>query len=106
MKVWGAREYRNYDEDADLAPHNLILTLRALKHWVRSGSEKFSLDATIHATAGHGLLDVQERPERRNVLKMFSFLDIGGAMDGHVLAAQALFAAAKAEFRQLSFFYF
>jgi uncharacterized protein with von Willebrand factor type A (vWA) domain len=27
-------------------------------------------------------------------------------MDGHVLATQALFAAAKAEFRQLSFFYF
>ena len=104
--MWRAREYRNYDEDADLAPHNLILTFRAIRQWVRSGAGKFDLDATIHATASQGLLNVQERPERRNAVKVSLFLDSGGAMDGHKLAAQALFSAAKAEFRQLSFFYF
>ena len=106
VKVWEAREYRNYDEDADLGPRNLKLALRALRQWAREGAEKFDLDATISATARQGWLDVQERPERRNAVKVLLFLDIGGSMDGHVLAAQALFAAAKAEFRQLSFFYF
>ena len=105
-KVWEARAYRNYDEDAALGPRTLKLALRALRHWARAGADTFDLDATINATARQGWLDVQERPERRNAVKVLLFLDIGGSMDGHVLAAQALFAAAKTEFRQLSSFYF
>ncbi|MGV8987350.1 MAG: vWA domain-containing protein [Cypionkella sp.] len=106
VKVWEKREFRNLDEDAELGPRNLKLALRALRKWAREGTAKFDLEATIDATARQGWLDVQERPERRNAVKVLLFLDIGGSMDGHVLAAQALFAAAKAEFRQLSFFYF
>lgn len=106
VKVWEAREFRNYDEDAELGPRNLKLALRALRRWAREGQSTFDLDATIHATARQGWLDVQERPERRNAVKVLMFLDVGGSMDGHVLAAQALFAAAKAEFRQMAFFYF
>jgi uncharacterized protein with von Willebrand factor type A (vWA) domain len=34
------------------------------------------------------------------------FLDIGGSMDDHVLAAEALFGAAKSEFKRLEHFYF
>lgn len=106
MKVWERREFRNLDHDAEIGPRNLKLALRALRHWARDGAQTFDLDATIHATARQGWLDVQHRPERRNAVKVLLFLDVGGSMDGHVLAAQALFAAAKAEFRQLSFFYF
>ena len=106
VKVWEKREFRNLDEDAELGPRNLKLALRALRRWAREGTPKFDLDATIQSTARQGWLDVQERPERRNAVKVLLFLDIGGSMDGHVLAAQALFAAAKAEFRQLTFFYF
>lgn len=105
-KVWEKREFRNLDEDAELGPRNLKLALRALRRWAREGSPKFDLNATINATARQGWLDVQERPERRNAVKVLIFLDVGGSMDGHVLAAQALFAAAKAEFRLLTFFYF
>ncbi len=106
VKVWEKREFRNLDDDAELGPRTLKLALRALRLWAREGSQTFDLDATIKATARQGWLDVQERPERRNAVKVLLFLDIGGSMDGHVLQTQALFAAAKAEFRQLSFFYF
>ncbi len=106
VKVWETREFRNLDTDAELGPRNLKLALRALRQWARTGESRFDLPATIAATARQGWLDVQERPERRNAVKLLLFLDVGGSMDGHVLATQALFAACKAEFRQLSFFYF
>jgi uncharacterized protein with von Willebrand factor type A (vWA) domain len=106
VKVWEAREYRNLDDDAELGPRNLKLALRALRRWAREGTARFDLPATIDATARQGWLDVQERPERRNAVKVLMFLDIGGSMDFHVLETQTLFAAAKAEFRQLTFFYF
>lgn len=106
VKVWEAREFRNLDDDAELGPRTLKLALRALRRWAREGTQTFDLDATINATARQGWLDVQERPERRNAVKVLLFLDVGGSMDGHVLATQALFAAAKAEFRQMAFFYF
>ena len=106
VKVWEKREFKNLDDDADIGPRSLKLALRALRQWARTGESKFDLPATISATARQGWLDVQTSPERRNAVKLLLFLDIGGSMDGHVLATQALFAAAKAEFRQLSFFYF
>jgi hypothetical protein len=106
VKVWEQREFRNLDEDAELGPRSLKLALRALRRWAREGQQHFDLDATIQATARQGWLDVQERPERRNAVKVLLFLDIGGSMDDHVLQAQALFSAAKAEFRQLTSFYF
>ncbi|MBI1172234.1 VWA domain-containing protein [bacterium] len=106
VKVWEAREFRNLDEDAELGPRTLKLALRALRRWARAGAARFDLPATIDATARSGWLDVQERPERRNAVRVLLFLDIGGSMDGHVMAAQALFAAARAEFRDLAVFYF
>ena len=106
VKVWEKREFKNLDDDAEIGPRSLKLALRALRQWARTGESTFDLPATISATARQGWLDVQTSPERRNAVKLLLFLDIGGSMDGHVLATQALFAAAKAEFRQLSFFYF
>ena len=106
VKVWEKREFKNLDDDAEIGPRSLKLALRALRQWARTGESTFDLHATISATARQGWLDVQTSPERRNAVKLLLFLDVGGSMDGHVLATQALFAAAKAEFRQLSFFYF
>ncbi|TIL83083.1 MAG: VWA domain-containing protein, partial [Mesorhizobium sp.] len=61
---------------------------------------------TIHATAEHGYLDVQTRPERRNAVKLLMFFDVGGSMDDHIRSVEELFSAARAEFRQLEYFYF
>ena len=46
------------------------------------------------------------RPERRNAIKVLLFLDVGGSMDWHIGEAEALFSAAKMQFKRLEHFYF
>ncbi|MDP1577042.1 MAG: VWA domain-containing protein, partial [Cypionkella sp.] len=81
--------------------------LRRLRKWARTGAaEELDLDGTIRATAEHGWLDVQVRPERKNAVKVLLFLDIGGSMDPYVKVMEELFSAARAEFKHLVPFYF
>ena len=83
------------------------VALRRLRRWAREGAaEELDLGATIRATAEHGWLDVQTRPERRNAVKVLLFLDVGGSMDAHVRGVEELFSAARSEFRHLEHFYF
>ncbi|MGL6209948.1 MAG: vWA domain-containing protein [Paracoccaceae bacterium] len=107
VKVWDRREFRNLDDHVELGTRNIKLALRALRKWARDGAaEELDLDGTIRATAEHGWLDVQTRPERRNAVKVLLFLDIGGSMDPYVRVMEELFSAAKAEFKHLVPFYF
>jgi uncharacterized protein with von Willebrand factor type A (vWA) domain len=106
-KVWEQRAYRNLDGDSELSPRNLKIALRRLRRFAREGAaEELDLDATIDATAREAMLDVKMRPERHNAVKVLLFLDIGGSMDDHVYACEALFGAAKSEFKRLEHFYF
>jgi len=107
VKVWDKREFRNLDDKVELGTRNIKVALRRLRKWARDGAaEELDLDGTIRATAEHGWLDVQTRPERRNAVKVLLFLDVGGSMDPHVTVMEELFSAAKSEFRQLVPFYF
>ncbi len=107
VKVWDKREFRNLDDRAELGTRNIKLALRRLRKWARDGADlELDLDGTIRATAEHGWLDVQTRPERRNAVKLLLFLDIGGSMDPYVKVMEELFSAARAEFKQLVPFYF
>ncbi len=107
VKVWDKREFRNLDDSVELGARNIKVALRRLRKWARDGAaEEFDLDGTIRATAEHGWLDVQTRPERRNAVKVLLFLDIGGSMDPYVKVMEELFSAAKAEFKHLVPFYF
>ena len=107
-KVWERREFAELDGDAALSPRNLKMALRRLRKFARTGAaEEFDLDGTIAATARDGgLLNVAMRPERRNAVSVLLLLDIGGSMDDHVAAAEALFGAARSEFKRLEHFYF
>ncbi|MBX3568447.1 MAG: VWA domain-containing protein [Rhizobiaceae bacterium] len=107
VKVWDRREFRNFDDTVEIGTRNIKVALKRLRRWVREGAlEELDLDGTIHATAEHGYLDVRTRPERRNAVKLLMFFDVGGSMDDHVRIAEELFSAARAEFRQLEYFYF
>ncbi|MER9328124.1 VWA domain-containing protein [Mesorhizobium sp. M0488] len=107
VKVWGKREFRNFDDAVELGTRNIKIALKRLRRWVREGAEEeFDLPGTIHATAEHGYLDVRTRPERRNAVKLLMFFDVGGSMDDHIKSVEELFSAARAEFRQLEYFYF
>jgi uncharacterized protein with von Willebrand factor type A (vWA) domain len=107
VKVWDRREFRNLDDTVELGTRNIKIALRRLRKWARSGAaDELDLDGTIRATAEHGWLDVQLRPERRNAVKVLLFLDAGGSMDPDVRVMEELFSAARSEFRQLRVFYF
>ena len=107
VKVWDKREFRNLDGDVELGTRNIKVALKRLRKWARDGAaEELDLDGTIRATAEHGYLDVQTRPERRNAVKVLLFLDVGGSMDPHVKVVEELFSAAKSEFKHFEHFYF
>ncbi|PID35841.1 MAG: VWA domain-containing protein [Rhodobacterales bacterium] len=107
VKVWDKREFRNLDGDVELGTRNIKVALKRLRNWARDGAaEELDLDATIRATADHGYLDVQTRPERRNAVKVLIFFDVGGSMDPHIQVVEELFSAAKAEFKHLEYYYF
>ncbi len=107
VKVWDKREFRNLDDSVELGTRNIKVALKRLRKWARDGAnEELDLDGTIRATAEHGYLDVQTRPERRNAVKVLLFLDIGGSMDPHVKVVEELFSAARAEFKHMEHFYF
>lgn len=107
-KVWGQRAYRNLDGDAELSPRNFKIALRRLRRFAREGAaDELDLDGTIAATAREaGMLDIRMRPERHNAVKVLLFLDIGGSMDDHIAVCEALFSAAKSEFKRIEHFYF
>src|SRR5579875_1923018 len=107
LKVWDKREFKDFAGDEALGPRNLRVALRRLRRFAREGAEEeLDLDNTIRSTAEHGYIDVKLRPERRNAVKVLLFLDVGGSMDWHVEEAEALFSAARLQFRRLEHFYF
>ena len=107
VKVWDKREFRNFDDSVEIGTRNIKVALKRLRRWVRQGvNEEFDLPGTIRATAEHGYLDPQTRPERRNALKLLMFFDVGGSMDDHIKVVEELFSAARAEFKHMEYFYF
>ncbi len=107
VKVWDRREFRNFDDGVELGTRNIKVALKRLRKWVREGAaDELDLSGTIRATAEHGYLDVQTRPERRNAVKVLLFLDAGGSMDDHIRVVDELFSAARAELKHLEHFYF
>ena len=91
----------------ELGTRNIKVALKRLRQWARHGeADELDLPATIRASAEHGYIDVQTRPERRNAVKVLLFLDVGGSMDDHTRLVDELFSAARAEFRHLEHFYF
>jgi len=107
VKVWDKREFKDLDDSVELGTRNIKMALRKLRHFARTGAdEEFDLKSTIDSTAKSGYLDIKMRPERRNVVKVLIFFDVGGSMDPYVKMVEELFSAARAEFKHMEYFYF
>ncbi len=108
IKVWEAREFKDYDSHLALGTRNIKVALRRLRRFAREGSTlELDLDKTIQSTAANaGMLDIQMRPERHNQVKVLLLMDVGGSMDDHIKQIGELFSAAKAEFKHLEYYYF
>ena len=106
-KVWDKREFRDLDGGEGLGQRNMRMALRRLRKFARTGAaDELDIDTTISQTAEHGYLDIKLRPERRNAMKVLLLFDIGGSMDWHISQAEALFSAARSEFKHMHQFYF
>lgn len=108
LKVWDKREYKNLDDQRELGTRNFKMALRKLRRFARDGAQdELDLDDTISATARNaGLLDIKMVAERRNAIKVLLLFDVGGSMDYHVQVSEALFSAARGEFKHLEYYYF
>ena len=107
VKVWDKREFRDLDGGEGLGQRNMRIALRRLRKFARTGAlDELDLDTTITQTAEHGYLDIKLRPARRNAMKVLLLFDIGGSMDWHISQAEALFSAARSEFKHMTQFYF
>ncbi|MEP1145399.1 MAG: VWA domain-containing protein [Henriciella sp.] len=106
-KVWDKREFKNYDDSVELGTRNIKVALKRLRKWARNGApDELDLDATIRNTARQGYLDIEMRPERRNTVSVLLLMDVGGSMDPHVKVMEELFSAARAEVKNLEYYYF
>lgn len=107
VKVWDKREFKNYDDSIELGTRNIKIAMKRLRKWARDGAaEELDLDATIRNTAKQGYLDIEMRPERRNTVSVLLLMDAGGSMDPHVRVMEELFSAARAEIKNLEYYYF
>lgn len=106
-KVWDKREFKNYDDSVELGTRNIKIALKRLRKWARTGApDELDLDSTIKNTARQGYLDIEMRPERRNTVSVLLLMDAGGSMDPHVKVMEELFSAARAEIKNLEYYYF
>ena len=106
-KVWDKREFKNYDDSVELVTRNIKVALKRLRKWARNGApDELDLDATIKNTARQGYLDMEMRPERRKTVSVLLLMDVGGSMDPHVKVMEELFSAARAEIKNLEYYYF
>ncbi|HEX7855604.1 MAG TPA: VWA domain-containing protein [Sphingobium sp.] len=107
VKVWEQRDFANLDSNRELGTRNIKVALKRLRRFAREGAtEELDLDATIAGTARQGWLDIHMRKERHNAVKLLLLFDVGGSMDPHIKICEELFSAAKAEFKNMEFFYF
>jgi uncharacterized protein with von Willebrand factor type A (vWA) domain len=108
VKVWDRREFADLDDNLEVGVRNIQVALRRLRKFARDGAAtELDLPETITATARNaGYLDLKLVPERHNAIKVLLLLDIGGSMDDHIAVCEALFGAAKSEFKRLEHYYF
>ena len=108
VKAWDSTEFKELDDEVELNTRSIKIALRRLRKFAREGTpDELDLDDTISSTARNaGWLDVRMRPERRNKVKVIILFDVRGSMDPYVKLCEELFSAAKAEFKQLEWYYF
>ena len=107
VKVWDKREFKNLDDSREIGTRNIKMALRQLRHFARDGApEVLDLPSTIRSSANAGYLDIQLHAQRRNMIKVLIFFDVGGSMDPHIKICEELFSAARSEFKHMEYFYF
>lgn len=90
------RKWAGYRTDMTLDVRDFKVALRALRNFVREGSQKLDLPLTIERTCQNaGDIELAERPERINRMRLVLLMDAGGSMEPHASLVSRLFTAAN-----------
>jgi uncharacterized protein len=109
VRVAAERRWQNYRSDRPLDAREVQVALRALRSLARDGRPELDIDATIAKTARNaGDIELVERPERKNRLRVGLLMDAGGSMAPHAERVEQLFSALAAmrTFKSLEVHYF
>lgn len=99
------RRWAGYRTDLTLDLRDFQVALRALRNFAREGRMQLDVDETIRRTARNaGEIDLVERPERINRMRLVLLMDSGGSMDPHTALVSRLFSAANAMTRSFKTF--
>ena len=90
-----SRRWADYRSDRALDVRDLEVTLRLLRNLARDGRWELDLDETIHETSRQGgEIELVERRERQNKVRLVLLMDSGGSMGPHAERVSKLFSAA------------
>ncbi|HMV65482.1 MAG TPA: VWA domain-containing protein [Myxococcota bacterium] len=96
IAVADQRQWEGYRTDQALDARDYRVALKALRRLVREGRYELDLDATIDHTARNaGEIDIVERRERENQVRVVLLMDAGGSMAPHARRVEELFTAAE-----------
>lgn len=90
------RQWAGYRTDMTLDVRDFKVALRALRNFVREGRSQLDLPLTIERTSRNaGEIELAERPERINRMRLVLLMDAGGSMEPHAALVSRLFTAAN-----------
>jgi len=110
IQIAQERRFRNYRSDLTLDVRQIKMALKGLRQLSRIGPEdELDLDKTIGATAKNaGEIELIWHRSRKNAVKVFLLMDVGGSMEPFALLCSQLFSAAHSSthFKDLRYYYF
>lgn len=110
IQIAQERRFRNYRSDLTLDVRQIKVALKGLRQLSRIGPEdELDLEETINATAKNaGEIDLMWRRSRKNAVKVFLLMDVGGSMVPFALLCSQLFSAAhsSSHFKDFQHYYF
>lgn len=96
IAVADARQWESYRTDQALDARDYRVALKALRRMHREGRYELDLDGTIDRTARNaGDIEILERRERENQVRVVLLMDAGGSMAPHARRVEELFTAAE-----------
>lgn len=98
VQLASERRFRNLLSDRVLDTRQIGMALRRLRQLGKDQRwEELDLEATIDRSAKNGgEIDLVFGPPRKNRLKLFLLIDVGGSMDPHADLCERLFSASHA----------
>lgn len=109
IKVANERRYKDYSRQGPLTSASIGEALKRLRHLVPAGpKDRLNIDETIYRTVKQGgEIELVFDRDVRDRLKVILAIDNGGwSMDPYVSVVQTLFDYARAQFKDLTTYYF